>query len=98
MKFDEGERGQLLGGVKDNILPTTTIPILIQIYYGLYFAPTQPNNPFGFEFSLIEPSFTDVEKVLTLPSPSPSRLLFYRTQVSLGSGLWVPVSVCLRTL
>ena len=53
MKFDEGERGQLLGGVKDNILPTTTIPILIQIYYGLYFAPTQP-NPFGFDFSLIE--------------------------------------------
>ena len=42
MKFDEGERGQLLGGVKDNILPTTTIPILIQIYYGLYFAPTHP--------------------------------------------------------
>ena len=65
MKFDEGERGQLLGGVKDNILPTTTIPILIQIYYGLYFAPTQPNNPFTFDFSLIEPSFTDVGKVLT---------------------------------
>ena len=47
MKFDEGERGQLLGGVKDNILPTTTIPILIQIYYGLYFAQTTP-QPFYF--------------------------------------------------
>ena len=82
MKFDEGERGQLLGGVKDNILPTTTIPILIQIYYGLYFAPTHPTllvlifHP----LSLVSLKWGNGE-ILPPLSPSPSRLLFFICQV-----------------